>query len=321
MYYRDHLINQRSLIKLFEGWQEHGYQNITKLTDTKIGFSIQKHYPAHIEFKPVKLKNGEDDDVAVIWVIYDEQFRKPDESLVPIRFRIAKLSRYRITNYEYDFNATDCPSKESVHQSENSPQPFEINVVRNYFYNTSKGYFVTKSGNQILGLEILNEIFQRHCDSSHPIKGIGVRVKNWFFGFLFRFLENAVNFVIIVLNYIFGRRLEEQPNRSVYFHGYLYSDFKRNELDFIELSGYRSSKSVILVFCLIIAITSYFVLPAEDNSYIGNLINSDFLIIVHGLLVLFFLDNILPLMCFKLLNSIIKVRKNLFNYLMRNRYL
>lgn len=112
-----HLQNSQELLCLFGDIESSGYLDCIPLNDTKVGFSVQKKYPSNTQFKPVKTRDGEDDDIAVIWVVYDEFKQASTSHLIPLRLRIAKMSKYRAKNWEYNFDDEDCPSKESVLQS------------------------------------------------------------------------------------------------------------------------------------------------------------------------------------------------------------
>ena len=48
------------LLELFYGYADAGYENPIQLTDTSVGFSIQRNYPAGIKFKPAKTSKGYD---------------------------------------------------------------------------------------------------------------------------------------------------------------------------------------------------------------------------------------------------------------------
>ena len=75
-----HLQSSQDLLCLFGDIESSGYFNYVSLNDTKVGFSLQKNYPSNIQFKPAKTNSGEDDDVAVIWVVYDELQPSPDKT-------------------------------------------------------------------------------------------------------------------------------------------------------------------------------------------------------------------------------------------------
>ena len=315
-----HLQSSQDLLCLFGDIESSGYFNYVSLNDTKVGFSLQKKYPSNIQFKPAKTSGGEDDDVAVIWVVYDEFKQASTSHLIPLRLRIAKMSKFRAKNWEYDFDNPECPSRESVLQSNECLQPIELNVANEYFYNTDTNLIVDSYGNQVFGITILNNLFDSHCRSVHPIKGLGIRGQLKIQKFVFSSFENLIKLNVYILQNIFGRRLDEYRERNVYFDGYSNIDLKRIELDSIEVGGYRASKNVIVIFSLIIAVVSFWLLPLKEDTYLGALIHSEFLMVIHSLLLLIILDEIIPRILFWIINLIIKARKVYFQKLMKKSF-
>jgi hypothetical protein len=314
-----HLQNSQELLCLFGDIESSGYLDCIPLNDRKVGFSVQKKYPSNIQFKPVKTRDGEDDDIAVIWVVYDEFKQASTSHLIPLRLRIAKMSKYRAKNWEYNFDDEDCPSKESVLQSNECLQPIELNSVDEYFYDTNNNLIVDSNKIEVSGVTILNKLFEYHCRSVHPVKGLGIRGKVKIQKGIFSLFEKLIKIIVYILK-IFDRRLVEHIERSVYFEGYSNIDLKRIELDSIEVGGYRASKNVIVIFSLIIAGVAFWLLPLKENTYLGALIHSEFLMVIHSLLLLIILDEIIPRILLWGINLIIKARKLYFQKLMKNSF-
>jgi hypothetical protein len=302
---------------LFRGFKTAGYQYPINLTDTNIGFSIQRCYPENIRFKPAKTTSGKDDDVAVVWIVYEESLRKNGADLIPIRFRIGTMSKYRAKHWDYDFEKPDCPTRESVEIRKKSVQPLEMNLIDEFFYSESKGYIVNTKGKKTRGIDILNYLFDYHCNTTHPIKGLGVRTKNSLAIFSLRGLDKTISSIKWALKYVFGRTLDEQTNRNSHLDGYLEADFKKTADNSLELGGYRTTKRVILLFSALVALACFFCLPVKDESYVGNLLHDDFLLIIHSLLGLFILDEVIPIAIFRLMNSFISLRKIYLNFLLK----
>jgi len=122
------------LLALFGDITSAGYLEPIHLTDTKVGFSVQRGYPTNIRYKPARNKAGEYDNIAVIWVVYEDRLPQGD-SLIPIRLRIAMMSKYRSVHWDYDFQAEVCPTKESVLESKKSPQPLDLSLSGVWTYS------------------------------------------------------------------------------------------------------------------------------------------------------------------------------------------
>ena len=211
----------------------------------------------------------------MIWVVYDEFKQASTSHLIPLRLRIAKMSKYRAKNWEYNFDDEDCPSKESVLQSNEYSQPIELNFVDEYFYDTNNNLIVDSNKIEVSGVTILNKLFEYHCRSVHPVKGLGIRGKVKIQKGIFSLFEKLIKIIVYILK-IFDRRLVEHIERNVYFEGYSNIDLKRIELDSIEVGGYRASKNVIVIFSLIIAGVAFWFLPLKEDTYLGTLIHSEF---------------------------------------------
>lgn len=313
-----HQLSREDFLKLFGNIGEAGYHSPTFLTDTKVGFSVQHNYPTNLRYKPSKTQSGEDDNVAVIWVVLEYKKKADGSCLIPIRLRIAPMSKYRAKNWDYDFDDPNSPTKDSLEESKNSPQPLELNLNNAYFFNPSLQKLVTKDGNAVSGLEILDHLFTAHCDTVHFTKGLLTRSKHRATKFSITAFDKFVGTLVWTLRNIFGRTLDESFDRSIYAEGYLKENFKKISIDSIEVAGYRASKRVIALFVLIVFALSFVLLPTSTDSYVGNLIQSDALVLAHFLMILYLLDEVLPNLIFCLLNKSIKARKWYLNRLLKN---
>lgn len=303
------------LLALFKGYSESGYENPIPLNDTAVGFSIQKSYPSEIRFKPAKGLQG-DDDVAVIWVVYEPHKRAADADLIPLRLRIATMSKYRAAHWDYNFADENCPTEDSVHLSKSTPRPLELNLANEYYYSEKLERLVNSKGSAVEGREILEQLFNAHCDSVHPIKGIRWQGAHKLSQLIRWFFDQPVNILLWLVTVIFGRTLDERRDRSIFLDGYLWTDFKKVSVDSIEIAGYRASRRVVVIFLLIVVIGCVFLLPADEKTYVGSLVRSEFLLVIHSLALLLVLDELLPSLLFLLLNKSIMLRKWYLNLLL-----
>lgn len=305
-----YLTNGYELLALFNDIEASGYRNVVMLSDTKVGFSVQRSYPSDIRYKPAKYPDGSDDNIAVIWVVYESMAEKSNQNLIPIRLRIATMSSYRAKNWDYDFeDLENCPSSASVKESLESPQPLELNLVGEYFYSTMLEAIVNRKGDQTSGLTILNRLFDAHCDTVHLLKGIKPRTIYSTHKFIRSSLDRTVDGFAWFLTKVLGRQLDERPERMTYFHGYLPEDCKKLEVESIVVAGYRAPKPIVVIFVLLVVAMCYLSFPVPNNTYLSNLISSDYLLIIHSLLLLVILDLLLPKLIFRLLNLTIIIRR------------
>lgn len=312
-----YLHTSQEFLDKFGDIQLAGFIDPTFLTDIKIGFSIQKNYPDNIRYKPAKDESGNPDNIAVIWAVYEERFASKGDRYIPLRFRIALMSKYRTLNFDYDYDDPKCPTKDSVAISFATPRPIDLDLNDSYFYDSEKDCFVNGDYEKVPGVTILVSLFEAHIDSVHLIKGASLRSKIYIEGSITRLLDASINGVIYVLEQCFGRTLDERLERMTYFDGYSSDSLKVTGTDFMEVAGYKASKKVIVIFAVIVAIFCWYTLPVDEDTYLGNLIQSDFLLLVHSLLLLVFLDNVFPKILFHMLNWLIGLRKKYINWRLR----
>src|SRR2546426_6106381 len=88
------------------------YENTTRLTDRRVGFSVQRQYPLNILFKPARTLSGRDDTVALIHAIYTHPAEESvDLQNVPITLRVHCHSRYSSAHVGFNYSDPDCPTK------------------------------------------------------------------------------------------------------------------------------------------------------------------------------------------------------------------
>lgn len=303
--------------KLFGNIEADGYIDPIGLNDTKVGFSIQRKYPPNIGFIPTKTKNGEDDDIAVIWVVYEALAEDKHSKKIPIRLRIAKMSKYRAKNWDYDFSKEDSPTRESVNKSKESIQPLEFTCIDEYFYDANTQELVDSNNKSVTGSKILNELFDYHCKSTHPVKGLIFRARNKSELLKVQFYDFLIKSIKYVLDKCFGRTLDNHFNKFSY-EGYLPSDFKKTADSVLQdVAGYRASKKVIILFVALVITFCLVYLPAREGSYFEAVLNNELLTVIHCFLALYVLDEWLPMIFFHLLNKTISSRKDYLNKLLR----
>lgn len=310
-------LTTHAFLELFDKFNLYGFEKPTLLRDTKIGFSIQKPYPDNIGYKPAKTKNGQPDNIATLWVVYDEKLKV--DHLIPIRVRAAVMSRYRINNNDYDFTDEDnCPTEDSILVSRKSIQPLDVSLVGNYFYNLKTHKFEDAKGMPIEGVDILNEVFEYHCRTSHPINGLGIRLKSKLPIFTIRVFDKIIDFIEFLLISIFGRTLDPSIDKMTYFDGYAKENFKKIPGDYLEIVKYRASYRVIIFHIVIVIFLCYYLTPIPEKSYWETIVDSELLLAIHNLALLITLDELIPTALFHTLNKFIYIRKKYIDWTLRH---
>lgn len=305
--------NGRELLEKFGDISRRGYKEPTFLTDTKAGFSVQKNYPKDIQYKPAKTISGKDDEIACIWVTYESTQEKKGVEKVPIRLRIATMSKYRIKHgFDEDPNDEDRPTPSS------GRKPMELTLRDGYFYDGQSDRLVDAKGNAVNGHDMLDDIFNEHCKSVHPIRGLGLRGRKAAHDFSRGWFDYSIVVLKFILKEAFGRTLNEDRNRSVYFDGYALSSFGKLPQDSIEIFGYKVAKRIFITFAVVFIFITYEIYPINDNSYISMVYHSEAIITIYSIILLLLLDSFIPFLLFMLVNMMIALRKRYLMHLTRN---
>ncbi len=302
----------KELVALFNVRNNLAYDRVTPLRDCKAGFSIQRKYPADLQYRPPKLMDGTDEAVALIHVIYahpEEEKQEERGSRVPLIIRITNYSRYRANHFDYNFYDPNCPTKESVEKSKLTPAPGELNYEKSFYFDHKDNQFHDESGGVITGLKVLERVYNDHCDTVHFLKGLKLRLKLKSRSFGMYILGTLVGLLKWSLSSIFGRTLDESDEISTYFSGYTRENLKKLSTDSITVFGYSTARRVIILFCLLAAtIFTWYFYSSEKNKYLKAIFSNSFLSLTFSIVIIWVLDVIVPVLLFRFVNIIIKIR-------------
>lgn len=309
----------QDLLNLFGDVAAAGYVDHVFLSDIKVGFSIQRKYPPDIRYKPAKTSAGEDDTVAVIWVVYEDSFEK-EGTYVPLRLRISMLSKYRQKHlFDDDENDPARPTTESLRESRQTPQPMELSL-RGYFFDVYSNSLMDEKRVVVSGAEILNRLFKAHCDSVHPVRGLPLRSVELVHGVSRGILDVMIDTTKWTLHKVFGRSLAENQSKLAFYDGYERASLGKYPEDSIEFARLRFSKRLIPLALLLYAVGAWCAFPIEEKSYIHYVIQSEVLSSIHVIGVLFVLEEVLPVVLFYVLNGLIHLRKLYLNMRLKSSF-
>jgi hypothetical protein len=308
----------QQFIDAFGDYQAEGFYDPVILNDTSVGFSIKRDYPIDIRYKPAIGQNTKTpDNIAVIWAVYTSPELTGaivDLSKAPIRLRIALMSKYRTKHWDYNFDDQqgDCPTKESLEASLATPQPIELFYENEYFYNHHKNSFIDNDGNLLSGSEVLNQVFQGHCDTVHLLKGLSLRLKLAWQSKFPGLLTLIIDLLTVILKQIFGRTIESSAVMAGIYLPYKRESFKKLDEDSIDILGYKASKHVVVIFCIVVIATSaYRYYNSIDYDYISSLEGKELLTLTHGILLLWLIDTIIPWVIFYTINLVLYFKKKI----------
>lgn len=292
------------------------YQAPQTLVDRKVGFSIQRAYPNDIRYKPPITGTGQADVVAIIHVVYEHpretgvaQF---DPTAVPITVRIGKFSRYRMDHIDYDFSDELSPTEESLARSKRTPQPLEMNYLEEFYFDQAQGAFFTVSHKQLSGCDLLDLVFQAHCDTVHTVKGFGVRSRVKARSVVLSSISGTVTFFKFALEKALGRTLDEGAAASAFLKGYEKGAMKKLSTDSLNIFGYQAAKSVIVVFCGgVVILFSFKYHLGLHYPYAKTIFSNDFLAVTHSIFLMWLIDAAAPHGLLYAINVLIRLRTHL----------
>jgi hypothetical protein len=312
---QQHFENAQELIDAFGISNNEKYSRITPLNDRKVGFSVQREYPKDILYSPLVNGNGEDDTVVLIHVVYahpDEIKTEFDSHKVPIIVRAVTHSRYRVDHFDYDFNDPNSPTKESIEKTKATPMPVALDFDNEFFFDHHSGTFLDHTHEPLSGEQILEIVYKAHCDTAHRKRGRIIRAKLKYQSFASAFFGVIINILISILTKLFGRTLDDNETSSGYYRGYQRKNLKKLSTESLDVFGYKTARSVIILFCLIAAVAFFIKYQfGIQTPYLSKVFSDSFLALTHSLILLWFLDVVMPLILFHIINFLIKTRTNI----------
>lgn len=285
------------------------YKDYTPLTDHRVGFSIQRNYPSNIRFKPPIKANGDPDKVAIIHVIYSvESLDTSNINKVPIRLFIGTFSKYLSKHFDYDFSDTaHCPTKESVQISKMSPEPLSLEDYTEYYFDHSaQGVFDSK-GKNVIGREILDGIFQKHCNTVHWIKGIIIQSNLGSKNIVVKLMTMAIETAKWILRVFFGRTFESQDWFAGVLQPYKREDMRLLKIESIEISNFKASKNVAVTFSVLVIIVAMLITYSNfENKLVSAIKENSLLQLTACILTLWFMDSVMPLLILWFINLLVR---------------
>lgn len=288
------------------------HEKYTPFKDCKVGFSIQKQYPSDIRYKPPKRKDGTPDGVALIKIVYTHPTEKDkpiDTSQVPLSIDVSVHSRYLVNHFAYDFDNEKSPTEQSVLLSRKTPKPISINFEGMYFYDHNKKSFLNKRLEKVSGRRILEEVFQKHCNTIHLFKGLKLRMKIVSQSLGLSICWTIIQMCIGILKIVFGRNLKSKEYMVGVIEEFDRKDIELSNSDKIKVFGYEASKNIIITFSITVLATytiAYFL--GDKSQYVTGITSSPLLALCGALVVLWILDHLIPVLLFKVVNLLIRIR-------------
>lgn len=229
-----------------------GFYDPVLLRDMNFGFSIKRKYPANILFKPAVDANGETAQVAVQWVTLRENI-KADDGKILLHIRISTFGLIHWTDSEYDdiYDAAE----------NNTPKPLELVYNNDYYFDTHSHIITDKRGQIVTGIQVLNTVFENHCDTSRTMSWANLELK------LKRLQRDSVDKVFLAAIFIVKNLIELVFRRHI--NGEVYNiDYSTDleetlqtlpppEGDEVTFYKWKTHKATIVLFSLIVVLTTF----------------------------------------------------------------
>lgn len=300
------------LLEKFALDENEKYFDPIKLGDRKVAFSIKRKYPNDISYKPALRRDNKPDNVVAIWVVYthpNESSTELNSNHVPIHVRVSTLSKYLSNHFDYDYKDDDSPTEVSVTQSLSTPKPYDLEYPDEFFYDHSRNLILNKEGKSLSGIDLLDLAYTDHCNTVHWLKGLKLRGKIFLRSKSTALISPFILIFTWILKWIFGRTIEEDAHAFAYLQGYKRENYKKLNTDSLNFFGYKASKSVIILFCVLSILGAWCQhLNGGLNEYISYIGSSNYLTIVHSIFLLWILDVVVPYYIFKTINILISIR-------------
>jgi len=304
--------NTADLLKQFDLASAPDFFDPVPLANRQVAFSIKRHYPNSIRYKPAFTRKGVADNVVAIWVVYDhptESGKPIEQTRVPVRVHVTNMSMYRSKHYDYDFEDENSPTKASLEQSLATPKPIGLDYAEDFVFDHAQNTFRDKTGGKMTGIEILSLVFEDHCNTVHWLRGAKLRLKLLAHAKALGLTTAAVDLLTFILKQIFGRTLEEDDSLSTYYRGYKRAAFKKLDEDSITVVGYKTAKRIVILFCTLITMVEYYrYRSGATGGYLSHVSANNALFIIHSIVVLWILDVVVPILLFWVINGLIKLR-------------
>lgn len=280
------------------------YKDYQPYSDRKVGFSVKREYPNNIRYKPPHTQSGIPVTVALIGVVYahpDDTGEPITGTKVPITLTVDLFNNYLSHHhYEYDYGDPDCPTEDSVKESEQTPKPASMLRMEGVSYDHEENTLLSQKGKVVSGKQVLDYVFLTHCNTIHRFKGLRYRIKKKLHGFrvgLYEWLEKLCGGLLKLLGY----DIKPKVGFDI-LTPYKRDDLKEAKIKDIEIFNYKTSKNVVVIFSILII--CFFILFSllHRHKFFETIASNSLLTACSAIVLLWILEAPIPRVLFYLHN-------------------
>ncbi|MCK4820002.1 hypothetical protein KA005_29830 [bacterium] len=278
--------------------------------NNEIGFNVKRAYPEESRFKAPVKKDGTPDTYALIGILYQPgRCSSIKPNIVPVSAWISVSSKFPYEHGDYDFSNAECPTEDSVLASKKTPRPVELTVFDQYAYDHNNDKFLDADDKIVEGISIIDDLFGNHLATVDQFKGLIFRWKLASRNKAGALYGTAIGIIKWLLRTICGRTLEQTSIKNGLWRGYSLEDMKLLKTESIDVFGYKASKNVIVTFCSLLLLGYSFIHWTPISfSWLTGVANNSLLAFAFSILLLSFLDHVLPKIFFLSINALNKRR-------------
>ena len=272
--------------------KQNGFFDLTSLTDVGIGFVAKKM------LKPNDHKNFSSIEIYIPKTIYNE---KTTKKLLTINAIYGKKTEY---------------GGITLRLNPRLDEPIDLSFADEYYYDISTKEFF-KRNKKIEASKIINEVYEKHIQSTKPVRGFLVRNKIRFYRVflytLFKYLAITFSSLLKLISgeiyeYSFSDHINYKINPEIEKNKV--KEEKAKEISFL---GYKATPECIMfysIFHFIFFGASYYYDKKPD--FLVKIFNNPFLTLIYVMLSLIIIDKKLPIILKGLINIFSKLS---FNFL------
>ncbi len=270
---------------------------LTKLSDSKIGYSIKRDYDEDV-VKKLGIIDKKTYTSLTHLSIDDRDLEESNKKKLPVNIEINCLlfedvENKFVYNYEYITNQKMKPINIST-------QGYTLDLLNKQFY---------KDNEKIELIDIYSEVYKKHIKPTLPLKGLPFRVKVYYRRLLLFALNNFSLLIIKLLHGIFDYNIKVKITtiRNSDKKDSSYDDKSESKQKTFEFLGYKESSRTIISyslfhFVLYLALYYFHFKPV----IIKNIINYQFLTLIYVITSMAIFGKLIP----EILIFVVKVIEN-----------
>ncbi len=310
--------NTDEFLQVFDSLVQTDYVNLTHLVDHKVGFSVTRNYPKDLLFRPARTNKDQPDSVALMHVVYAhpaETGRPFVSNRIPVSLSATVHSLYLGKGHRgYNYEDPDSPTRETVESSKKSTRPFGLDSFDEYYFSHETSLFYDRKENRFTGVQLLDSLFEKHCNTARRVKGLTIRTQVRWLGLIATAFGILVHLLTWCLETLFGRTLKRDETPSAFLKGYPSNALIMLSDETLNLFGYKAPKRAVITFATIVTLVGllYVFLARGQSPSLDGLFSNPLFSVSTGVFLLWFVSSVLPRFLFALLNSCIKLRTKLW---------